>query len=177
MEMSSRPSQSFESYISIVNSLEDFTPKHYVLDESEDEYGVLEERILCLDGIVRPFFQTDGMREITGIQSSARARIVGHVEEGMGIAIVLRPFNPFKKETAAFFIQPEASHEQFPSVYDPDRGYTVFRGEAEWPKRKGLYWGADLLLRDTVRAATNDESIALIDSIRLNKMHRKPSSE
>jgi hypothetical protein len=73
----------------------------------------------------------------------------------MGIAVVLRPRNPFSKERYGFFFQPEGEGSSF----------TVWHAPARKPD-KPEWIGASLLDSEQVLQATPALANALVDSLR-----------
>lgn len=121
-------------------------------------------KVISFDTAVKPFPLSGELTKELGLGNRVRARVIGSVEEGLGIAIVLKSMNPFRREAYGFFIQPAKAEADGPGLFD--RELEVWEGPAEWPKRKGVYWGAELLDTELVHQSDATTKQSLVHAIR-----------
>jgi hypothetical protein len=156
------------SYVEVVRDLEQVVAS-YTEWESISEH---EERgTTAFDGTIRPFNLPAELTQELGLGKLVRSRVIGSVEEGMGIAVIVRSLNPFNRNVHGFFIRPAEQEQDGPTLYDRNRGFEVFEGSAQWPKRNGVYWGAELLGED-VHPSNSSTTDALVATIQKHALHK-----
>jgi len=148
------------SYGEVINELLDVVATHSEIEEYEN--GSTET--IAFDGSIKPFYISSDLTQKLGLGTFVRARVIGSIEEGMGIAIIIRAMNPFNRNIHGFFIQPTPQGLDGPDLFSEDRGFDVFEGGATWPNRKGVYWGKELF-EDGAEGASKSTKQALVEAI------------
>lgn len=157
-----------KSYGEVVNALEQVVATHTEWEAISDYE---EQGIMAFNGTVRPFFLPVELTQELGLGRLVRSRVIGSVEEGMGVAIIIRSFNPFNRNVHGFYIQPTRYEQEGPTLHDENRGFEVWEASARWPKRNGAYWGSELLGKDA-HPASESTTNALIGTIQKHAQRR-----
>jgi hypothetical protein len=103
----------------------------------------LTSTVGSFDTRIIPFNLPIGLTKKIGTGTFLRGRVVGTIEEGDGVTILVRSINPFKRGAYGFYIQPKPQEADGPDISDSARGYEVWEGPASWPDRgevpRGMY--------------------------------------
>ena len=144
--------------VDYLQKLVDYHMESEVIEASET--GYTESEVISFDGYIRPFKLPSEFTDELGLGNNVRCRVIGSVEEGMGIALILRSLYPFYKNVQGFYIQP--SREKLDGI---NSDFDVIQAPATWPKRNGVYWGKELLDADNARLASPSTAETLLTAI------------
>jgi hypothetical protein len=161
----SNPNQSYGDVVAMLADMVD-TEMTEEPGESGPNYQSFTE-FMSFNGGITPLYPTEELQSVLGFSETARCKVIGEALEGMGIAVLIKPLNPFRKKAGVvgFYIQAEELEQDGPKLYDPRRAYDVFIGTGIWPKGNGAHFGPEFLDAKSVRPATEDEAAALMQTL------------
>lgn len=147
--MSETISASNRDFSSVINALSLLVEPQMTEEWFDEGWGI---EYPSFTGKFRGLKLEPAVAEIANVGERASCDVVG--DAYIGVAIILRPRNPFDKQRYGFFIQPEFEGP----------GYQIWHGPAR--KRDKNDWiGASLLDETTASLATPDISDEFIGSL------------
>jgi len=123
---------------------------------------------VVFDGTIRPFYLETRLARKIGLGASMSCRVMGSLEEGAGIALVVRTRGHFWQTPEGFYVAPVPLTAEGPSLLEPGRSYNVYHGPARWPTPLNAYFGHSLLDWPQMQLAEPPIAEGLIRAIQLH---------